>query len=89
VVRVFSRTVILAVPYSSAVRKLRRPLLSNRYCFITVRRLKRRATLIETDFIPFARAFNQYSGLNADEEKRRCGLMIDRVRMPSGPRTRI
>jgi len=179
------------VSCSSAVSKLRRPFLSNRYFFITVRLLKRRAKLIETDFTLLARAFNaaralhefyltawvflpdhwhcicapvypttislaiksvkqssisainrgrgaegelwqprffdralrtvqeysdkveyihlnpvkaglvrwpqgwrwssfnEYSGVSADEQKRRCGLIIDRVRMPSDPRTRI
>ena len=48
-VRVFSLTIILAVSYSSAVSKLRRRFLSNRYFFVTVRLLKRRAKLIETD----------------------------------------
>jgi len=42
VVRVFSLTNILAVSYPSAARKLRRPFLSNRYFFITVRLLQRR-----------------------------------------------
>jgi len=191
VVRVFSLTIILAVSYSSAVSKLRRPFLSNRYFFITVRLLKRRAKLTETDLTLLARAFNraralhdfsltawvflpdhwhaicaplypvsislaiksvkqssmsainrgrgadgelwqprffdralrtvqeysekveyihlnpvkaglvrrpqdwrwssfnEYSGMSADEQKRRCGLIIDRVKMPSDPRTRI
>ena len=32
---------------------------------------------------------NEYSGMSAAEQKRRCGLTIDRVSMPSDPRTRI
>lgn len=32
---------------------------------------------------------NEYSGVSAAEQKQRCGLTIDRVRMPSDPRTRI
>jgi REP element-mobilizing transposase RayT len=36
--------------YSSAVSRLRRPFLSNRYAFITVRLLKRRNELGEADF---------------------------------------
>ena len=32
---------------------------------------------------------HQYSGMSADEQKRRCGLTIDRVRMPLDPDTRI
>jgi putative transposase len=191
VVRVFWLTIILAVSYSRAVSKLRRPFLSNRYFLIRVRLLKRRAKLIETDitllvrafnraralhdfyltawvFLPdhwhaicaplypvsislaiksvkqssmsainrgrsaegelwqprfFDRAlrtvqeysekveyihlnpvkaglvrrpqnwrwssFNEYSGMSADEQKRRCDLIIDRVRMPSDARTRV
>lgn len=42
VVRVFSLSIIPAVSYSTAVSKLRRLFLSNRYFFITVRLLKRR-----------------------------------------------
>lgn len=34
-------------------------------------------------------SFNEYAGMSADEQKRRCGLIIDRLRMPSDPRTRI
>ena len=59
VIRAFSLTIILAVSYSSAVSKLRRPFLSNRYFFITVRLLERRTKLIETDFTLLARAFNR------------------------------
>ncbi len=182
---------IFAVSYSSAVSRLRRPFLSDRYIFITVRLLRRRAKLTEPDFSLLARAFNraralhpfyltawvllpdhwhaicepihpvtislamksaksssmiainrrraasgelwqprffdralrtikeynekveyihmnpvkawlvccpqdwrwssvhEYSGISADEQKCRCGLTIDRVRMPSDPRTRI
>jgi hypothetical protein len=32
---------------------------------------------------------HEYSGMTADEQKRRCGLTIDRVRISSDPRTRI
>jgi putative transposase len=32
---------------------------------------------------------NEYSGMSAEEQKRLCGPTIDRVRMPSDPRTRI
>jgi len=179
------------VSYSSAVSCLGRPFLSDRYFFITVRLLRRRAKLTEPDFTLLARAFNraralhpfhltawvflpdhwhaicepmhpvtislamksvksssmiainrrrpapgelwqlrffdralrtskeynekvkyihmspvkaglvrhpqdwrwssvhEYSGISADEQERRCGLTIDRVRMPSDPKTRI
>lgn len=39
--------------------KLRRPFLSNRYFFITVRLLRRRAKLADPDFRLLARAFNR------------------------------
>jgi putative transposase len=32
---------------------------------------------------------NEYAGMRAEEQKRRCGLIVDRVRMPSDPRARI
>jgi hypothetical protein len=64
VVRVFSLTISLAVSYSSAVLKLRRPFLSNRYFFITVRLLKRRAKLTETDLSLLERAFNRARALH-------------------------
>lgn len=35
------------------------------------------------------RRVNECSGVSAAEQKRSWGLMIDRVRMPSDPRTRI
>jgi hypothetical protein len=47
--------------------------------------LKRRAKLIEIDVALSARAFNEYSGISADEQERRFGLITARVRMPSGP----
>jgi hypothetical protein len=34
-------------------------------------------------------SYNEYAGLSADEQKKRCGLIVDRVRMPSDPRARI
>jgi hypothetical protein len=33
--------------------------------------------------------FIGYSGMGADAQERRCGSIIDRVRMRSDPRTRI
>jgi putative transposase len=33
--------------------------------------------------------FNEYAGMSAEEQKRRCGSVIDRVRMPSDSGTRI
>jgi hypothetical protein len=32
---------------------------------------------------------NEYAGMSADEQKKRCGLIVDRVRMPSDPCARI
>lgn len=45
--------------------KLRRPFLSDRYFFISVRLLKRRAKLVEADFILLARAFNRARALHS------------------------
>ena len=44
--------------------KLRRPFLSNRYFFITVRLLPRRTKLTEPDFTLWARAFNRARALH-------------------------
>jgi hypothetical protein len=60
-VRVFSVAIIAAAPYSIAVSKLRRPFLSDRYCFIVVRLLRRREKFTEPDFALLARAFNRVS----------------------------
>jgi hypothetical protein len=46
------------------VSKLRRPFLSNRCFFITVRLLKRRTKLTESDLILLARAFNRARALH-------------------------
>jgi REP element-mobilizing transposase RayT len=46
------------------VSKLRRPFLSDRYFFITVRLLPRRTNLMETDFTLMARAFNRARALH-------------------------
>jgi len=32
---------------------------------------------------------NEYAGMSAGEQNERCGLIVDRVRMPSDPRARI
>jgi hypothetical protein len=34
-------------------------------------------------------SYNEYAGMSAEEQKRRYGLIVDRVRMPSDPRARI
>ena len=47
------------VLYSSAVSRLRRPFLSDRYFFVTVRLLEERAKLVEADFHLLALAFNR------------------------------
>jgi putative transposase len=65
VVRVFSLTIIVTVSYSIAVSKLRRPFLSDRYFFITVRLLNRRIKLAEPDFALLARAFNRARALHS------------------------
>ena len=33
--------------------------------------------------------YNEYAGVSGDEQKERCGLVVDRVRMPSDPQARI
>ena len=53
-----------AVSYSSPVSKLRRPFLSHRYFFVTVRLLRRRAKLDDPDFRLLARAFNRARALH-------------------------
>jgi hypothetical protein len=55
---------IATVPYCIAVSKLRRPFLSDRYFFITVRLLKRREKFTEPDFALLARAFNRARALH-------------------------
>lgn len=190
-VRGSTLAIAFSVSYSSAVSRLRRPFLADRYFFITVRLLKERAELADADFRLLALAFyracvahpffltawvflpdhwhviaapaypvtislvvksvkttstilinrrraesrelwqarffdralrtvkeynekveyihlnpvkaglvrrpqdwrwssvNEYSGMSAAMQKQRCGLIIDRVRLPSDPRTRI
>jgi hypothetical protein len=34
-------------------------------------------------------SYNEYAGMSAEEQKQRCGLIVDRVRMPSDPRAQI
>ena len=34
-------------------------------------------------------SYNEYAGRSADQQNERCGLIVDRVRMPSDPRARI
>jgi REP element-mobilizing transposase RayT len=47
------------VLYSSAVSRLRRPFLSDRFFFVTVRLLKRRSELRDSDFHFLALAFRR------------------------------
>jgi hypothetical protein len=49
----------LAVLYSSAMSRLRRPFLSDRYFFVTVRLLKGRGRLLDTDFCLMGLALNR------------------------------
>jgi len=32
---------------------------------------------------------NEYAGMSAEEQKERCGLIVDRARIPADPRARI
>jgi putative transposase len=34
-------------------------------------------------------SYNEYAGMSGEEQIERCGLIVDRLRMPSDPRTRI
>ena len=34
-------------------------------------------------------SYKEYAGMSAEEQKKRCGLVVDRVRIPSDPRARI
>ena len=34
-------------------------------------------------------SYNEYAGISAEEQKKRCGLIVDRVTIPSDPRARI
>ena len=34
-------------------------------------------------------SYNEYAGISVDKQNERCGLIVDRVRMPSDPRARI
>ena len=34
-------------------------------------------------------SYNEYAVTSAEEQKKRCGLIVDRVRIPSDPRARI
>ena len=34
-------------------------------------------------------SFNEYAGMRPEEQRHRCGLTMDRVRIPADPRTRL
>jgi hypothetical protein len=34
-------------------------------------------------------SYNEYTGMSAEEQKESCGLIVDRVRIPSDPGARI
>jgi putative transposase len=59
VVRVLSLANALTVTYCIGVSKLRRPFLSDRYFFVSVRLHSRRTKLTEPDFALLAGAFNR------------------------------
>jgi hypothetical protein len=85
------------------VSKLRRPFLSDRYYSVVVRLLRRREKFkVEYIHLNPVRAglvsrpedwqwssYNEYAGMSAEGQYERCGLIADRVRMPSDPRARI
>jgi REP-associated tyrosine transposase len=55
---------VLAVSYCIAVSRLRRPFLSDRYFFVTVRLLRRRVKMADDDFARLAQAFNRARALH-------------------------
>jgi hypothetical protein len=72
------------------VSKLRRPFLSA--FFIVVRLLRRRekfSSLISPYWREPSTDLSERAGVSAEEQNERCGLIVDRVRMPSAPRARI
>ena len=79
--------IIATVPYSIAVSKLRRPFLSDRVEYIHLNPV--RAGLVSRPEDWRWSSYNGYAGMGADEQNERCGLIVDRVRMPSDPRARI
>ncbi len=58
-VRVFSLASVLTLSYCIAVSKLRRPFLTDRYFFVSVRLLEQRRKLAEPDFALLAGSFNR------------------------------
>jgi len=44
-----------------------------------------RAGFVTTRKIGDGQATTKYAGMSVEEQKRRCGLIVDRVRMPSDP----
>ena len=62
-VRVFFLATIATVPFYVAVSKFRRPFLSDRHFFSTVRLLKRPEKFTKPDFALLARAFNRARAL--------------------------
>ncbi len=63
--------------YPTAVSRLRRPFLSHGFFFLTMKLRPGCQQLGEQDWT-WSR-LTEYSGVPAEEQKRRCGLPIDRV----------
>jgi hypothetical protein len=55
----FFLAIVLTVAFCIAVSRLRRPFLSDRYFFVTVRLLRRRVKMTGDDFARLAQAFNR------------------------------
>ncbi len=87
--------IALRVFDGGCMSRLRRPFLSDRYFFVTVRLLKERARLSDADLQALALAFNRARApphhLVGDEihQQRRCGLTVDRTRLAADESTRI
>ena len=60
----FFLAVAFTAMYSTAMSRLRRPFLSDRYFFISVRLLRRREKMGDADFLLLARAFNRVRRLH-------------------------
>ena len=74
--------IVLTASYCIAVSRLRRPFLSDRCFFITVRLLRRRDRMADADILLLAQAISRVRALHPF-------LPIDRVLLPSDERIRI
>ena len=81
--------------------RLHRPYLYDRFFFVTGNLLRSRTRLEESDFGRLQRglvkspgewkwsSMAEYAGVIPEEQERRCGLRVDRVRLPDDVKTSI